>query len=72
MNWDSLPSEIINIILSYRKIFTCGDYCATKIKSTWLCYRTRVLIGRFRMLRYLREFRELNPNLRDFLLRSRL
>ncbi len=72
MNWDSLPCEIINIILDYRKILTCGNYCATKIKSTWLCYRTRVLIGRFRMLKYLREFRELNPNLRDFLLRSRL
>lgn len=72
MNWDSLPQEIINIILSYRKIFTCANYCATKIKSTWLCYRTRVLIGRFRMLRYLREFRELNPTLREFLLRSRL
>lgn len=72
MNWDELPQEIINIILSYRKIFTCDNYCATKIKSAWVCYRTRVLIGRFRMLRYLRDFRELNPTLQEFLLRSRL
>lgn len=72
MNWDSLPPEIINLIFSYRKILTCSNYCATKIKSRWLCYRTHVLIRRFRMLRYLREFRELNPTLRDFLLRSRL
>lgn len=72
MNWDSLPTELINIILTYRKIFTCGHYCATRIKSSWICYRTRVLINRFMMLQYFREFRELNPTLRQFLLRSRL
>ncbi len=72
MNWDSLPNEIIKIIFNYRKFATCSGYCATKIKSIWLCYRTRVLIGRFKMLRYLRDFRELNPTLTEFLLRSRL
>lgn len=72
MNWDSLPNEIIKIIFNYRKLATCSGYCATKIKSIWLCYRTRVLIGRFKMLRYLRDFRELNPTLTEFLLRSRL
>ena len=72
MSWDSLPFDLRHIIFKYRKVYTCGNYCATKIKNAWLSYRTRVLIGRFKMLRYLREFRELNPTLRDFLLRSRL
>lgn len=72
MNWDSLPSELINIILRYRRLLTCGNYCATKIQSAWHSYHIRKLLRRFKMLRYLCEFRELNQNLRDFLLRSRL
>lgn len=72
MTWDTLPSDITNIIFKYRKLYTCGYCCATKIKNAWLSYRTRILIERFKLLRYLREFRELNPTLQDFLLRSRL
>ena len=72
MKWDDLPEEIINIIFRYRKLLTCQNYFATKIRSKWLQYRTRILIKRFIMLRYLSEFRRLNPTLKIFLLRSRL
>ena len=72
MNWDELPLEIKRIILNYRKILTCGNSCANKIINTWKCYNTRVLIGRFKMLMYLKDFRMFNPNLKQFLLRSKL
>lgn len=72
MIWDNLPDDIIKIIMYFRKLLTCGNGAATYIQSRWKSYKTRVLIGRFRLLRYLREFRELNPTLIDFLLRSRL
>ncbi len=72
MNWEELPLEIKRIILKYRKIFTCGNFCANKIINSWKCYKTRVLIGRFKMLMYLKDFRMFNPNLKQFLLRSKL
>ena len=72
MNWDKLPNELIKKILNYRKIFTCGNICANKIISIWKCYKIRVLIGRFKMLRYLKDFRLFNPNIKVFLLRSKL
>jgi hypothetical protein len=72
MNWEELPLEIKKIILNYRKIFTCGNICTNKIINIWKCYKIRVLIGRFKMLRYLKDFRMFNPNLKQFLLRSRL
>ena len=72
MNWDILPDDIIKLILKFRKLNTCGNNCARKIQSIWRCYKTRVLIGRFRLLKYLRDFRQFNPNIQEFVLRSRL
>jgi hypothetical protein len=69
-NWNQLPNEIIKIILKYRKLSTCQEPASIKIQSTWKCYRTRVLIGRFKMLRYLRDFRIWNPTIQTFLVRS--
>jgi hypothetical protein len=72
MTWDNLPEDIINYIMSFRKIKTSGYKASTKIQCMWKCYRTRVLIGRYKMLRYLKEFRIWNPSIQDFLLRSRI
>ena len=72
MNWDKLPNELIKKILNYRKILTCGYVYVNKIISIWKCYKIRVLIGRFKMLRYLKDFRLFNPNIKVFLLKSKL
>ena len=72
MKWDDLPVDIVNYIMNFRKLNTLGFKASTKIQSSWKCYRTRVLIGRFKMLRYLKDFRRWNPSIQDFLLRSRL
>lgn len=58
--------------MNYRKIFTCGDKIVNKIISVWKCYRVRVLLARFKMLQYLKDFRLFNPSLKEFLLRSKL
>ena len=68
--WDDLPDDIINIIFNYRKMLTCQEPIIIKIQSIWKSYRTRILIQRFKMLRYLKEFRVWNPNIQTFLLRS--
>ena len=39
-----------------RKIYTCGNKVVNKIISVLKCYKVRVLIGRFKILRYLKEF----------------
>ena len=72
MNWDNLPDDIIQYILQFRKIITCDYYAAIFIQSIWRCYRTRVLIGRFHLLRYLKDFRIWNPTIIEFINRSRL
>lgn len=72
IGWDDLPDEIINYIMFFRKLKTSGFKASTKIQSLWKCYKTRVLIGRFNMLRYLKDFRHWNPSIQEFLLRSRL
>lgn len=72
MNWDNMPDDIIWLILVFRKQITCGNNAAKYIQQKWNQYRTRILIGRFNMLRYLRDFREWNPTLQEFLSRSRL
>ena len=72
MKWDDIPNDIIKIILYNRKIITCGPGRVNKIIATWKCYKTRVLIGRFKMLRYLQDFRCFNPSIKTFLLRSKL
>ena len=45
---------------------------AARIQAAWRRYRVRVLVGRFRMLRYLHAFREWNPSVGVFLRRARL
>ena len=72
MNWNFLPNEIIEIIMYNRKIKTSGYSATCKIQSIWRMYKTRVLIRRFTGLRYLQEFRIWNPNIREFIIRSRL
>ena len=69
-NWDLLPNEIIRIILFHRKNLTCKEPASIKIQSLWKCYKTRVLIGRFKMLRYLKDFRKWNPTIQEFITRS--
>ena len=62
--WETLPCDLIWYILAW--------YAAPKLQSAWRGYRVRVLLGRFRMLRHIRIFRYLNPDVRVFLRRSRL
>ena len=68
--WYLLPYDIIELIISIR--MTTLNKMSIKIQSTWRCYKTRVLIGRFRLLKYLQDFRQFNPNIQEFVLRSRL
>ena len=72
MYWDYLPDEIINIIMKFRKILTCGNKVSTYIQTRWRSYKTKVLIGRFRLLRYLKDFRIWNPTIQEFITRSKL
>lgn len=72
MFWDDLPLEIIKIILYYRKKITCSHKAIIKIQSMWRCYKIKALIKRFKIVRYLKEFKKYNPNIHIFLLRSRL
>ncbi len=72
MNWDYLPLDIITYILHLRKIIMLENPAAIKIQSVWKCYKTRILIGRFNMLRYLRDFRIWNPTINEFIERSKL
>ena len=72
MSWDELPEEIIKYILFFRNYKTLSVNCALKIQSIWKCYKTKILIQRYKLLRYLKDFRIWNPNIQVFLLRSRL
>jgi len=72
MNWDSLPDDIIRIILNFRREITCGNKAAKYIQNKWNKYKIKILTGRFHMLKYLKDFREWNPTLEHFLSRSRL
>ena len=72
MNFYDLPDDIKNLIMYFRKIKTASKKATTYIQAHWFGYKTRVLIGRFRMLKYLKEFREFNPSLKIFLLRCKL
>ena len=71
-NWDFLPDDVVKIIFNYRKLLTCQKHAIIKIQSKWRYYKIRILIGRFKMLRYLQDFRYWNPSIYEFLSRSRL
>ncbi len=72
MNWDKLPLEIIHKILKIRKFLTCSNQCASIIQKNWKRYRIMVLIGRFQLLKYLKDFRDWNPSIQEFLIRSKI
>jgi hypothetical protein len=65
--WKSLPDDIGYIILYI--IINNRIKNTIKIQSIWRCYRVRVLIGRFKLLRYIKEFREYNYNIHYFISR---
>ena len=71
-HWDYLPDDVVRLILEWRRFIMYPHYSAIIIQSMWRCYRVRVLIGRFRMLRYLHDFRVWNPSARTFLNRARI
>ena len=58
------PDDIIETILRIR--------AATDIQARWRGYRTQVLVGRFRLLRFVRVFASFNANIGVFMRRSRL
>lgn len=68
--WKNLPDDIGYIILDIIKNNQIKN--TIKIQSIWRCYRIKVLIGRFKMLRYIKEFREYNYNIYYFISKSRL
>ena len=70
--WDCLPEELTLAILARRAVAIRRERAAQRAQRAWRGYRVRVLCGRFRMLRYLRPFREFNPNLIDFIRRAKL
>jgi hypothetical protein len=70
--WNNLPDEIIKNIMYNRKILTCGNHVAIYIQCRWRKYKTKILFYRFRLLRYLKDFKRWNPNINVFILRSKL
>ena len=71
--WDDLPSDLVSLVWSWRRSLQCAlPLAASRIQSAWRRYRVLVLVGRFRMLRYLHDFRAWNPSLSAFLHRARL
>jgi hypothetical protein len=72
MSWDKLSDDIIEYIIFLTKLETLKSKAAIKIQSKWKCYKLKILIKRFKTLRYLKDFKIWNPNIQDFLLRSRL
>lgn len=70
--WDNLPDDVHLHIFRLRAQAMSAERKAVRMQSAWRGYRTRVLIGRFHMLRYLQTFREWNPTLVDFLHKSKL
>ena len=70
--WDDLPSDIVALILTMRNTMRRRDSAAIRMQRVWRAYRVRMLIGRYRMLRYLQVFHHYNPSLEVFLRRARL
>jgi hypothetical protein len=63
-----LPPDLVAYVLQWRDRLAAAE----AVQSAWRGYRTRILIHRFAMLRYLAAFREWNPDLLSFLARARL
>ena len=57
-----LQRHILLLILSDRQRVRCARHAQRARRG----YRIRVLVGRFRMLRYLHSFREWNPTIELF------
>ena len=72
MNWDNLSDDIINIILKYRKYFTCSVNASIFIQKMWKSYKIKVLMKRYLMLRYIKDFRIWNPSANEYILRTRI
>lgn len=72
MPWSALPTELALDILARRADAIRRERAAQRAQATWRGYRVRVLLGRYRMLRYLAEFRRYNPDVRAFVHRARL
>ena len=70
MNWDNLPDDLVKYILYLRKFETCKNYATTKIQATWKCYKMRVLISRYFLVRYYKDFKIYNPSFQIFLKKS--
>lgn len=50
-SWDALPGDTIILILEWRRVLTAIPRAAVYNQRRGIGYRTRVLLGRFRMLR---------------------
>lgn len=70
--WDDLSPDIVSLILEWRREVTILPCAATRIQTQWRCYRFRTLLLRYKILRYLRDFRCWNPNAAEFMRRARL
>lgn len=70
--WSDLPTEVTLHILQLRAQMLRAERVATRVQRAWRGYRTRILLGRFHMLRYLAVFRKYNPDVITFLRRTRL
>ena len=72
MTWETLPTDVTLHILALRGRMRHEDASACRVQRIWRGYRLRIMLGRFRMLRYLAAFREWNPDVGTFLRRARL
>lgn len=72
MKWHDLPDDIITIILQYRKYFTCSNFASLIIQKNWRRYKIKILIERFKFLRYIKDFRFWNPTITEFIIRSKI
>lgn len=71
MKWDFLPAEIIQLIWKFRRHLVEARI-ATYIQTRWKKYKTKILIGRFKLLKNIKQFKEWNPDINTFILRSKL
>lgn len=70
--WDALPDDLVRLILALRREAMVTSASARRIQANWRRYRITTLLERFRMLRYLLQFREWNPSASIFLNRTRI